>query len=279
MRHTLGKAKDILLRPISAKLANETIKRLHYSGKVVQNSQLHIGVYLNGRIEGAMQFGPSMDKRKLMGLVEGTGWNEFIELNRMAFSDALPRNSESRALAIAVRLLRQYAPQVKWFVSFADATQSGDGAIYRAAGFVLTAIKTNAQLYRFPHAHDMDAGPLIDAGLSDTEILVLRKWLHVIAPVGHAVVHSMTVEGRPVAHKMSIEGGVRPSKLLSEVKHIMRKVTNGATSADRLFRLMGGEPAAGFQLRYIKFVDESWRQRLTVDELPYAAIAEPSSHG
>ena len=27
-----------------------------------------------------MQFGPSLDKRKIQGLVSGTGWNEFIEL-------------------------------------------------------------------------------------------------------------------------------------------------------------------------------------------------------
>jgi hypothetical protein len=40
-----------------------------------------------------MQFGPSLDKRKVQGLVEGTSWNGFIELNRMAFSDRLPRNS------------------------------------------------------------------------------------------------------------------------------------------------------------------------------------------
>ena len=73
-----------------------------------------------------MSFGPSTDKTKLIGLVEGTGWNEFIELNRMAFSDLLPRNSESRALAIAVKLLRKNAPHLKWFVTFADGTQCGD---------------------------------------------------------------------------------------------------------------------------------------------------------
>ncbi len=141
-------AKDILLRPISAQEANALVRRVHYSGKVVNNSQLHIGVFWQGRLEGAMQFGPSIDKRKMLGLVEGTQWNEFVELNRLAFTDALPRNSESRALSVAIRLLREHAPHLKWIVSFADATQCGDGAIYRAAGFLLTGIKKNSQVWQ-----------------------------------------------------------------------------------------------------------------------------------
>jgi hypothetical protein len=142
----MGKAKNIVLRPISAKESNALIKRVHYSGKVTQNSQLHIGVFWNGKLEGALQFGPSIDKRRMKGLVKGTEWNEFTELNRMAFTDDLPRNSESRAIAIAFRLLRKHAPHLKWVISFADATQSGDGAIYRASGFVLTGIKKNNQI-------------------------------------------------------------------------------------------------------------------------------------
>lgn len=97
-----------------------------------------------------MQFGPSLDKRKTMGMVEGTGWNEFTELNRMAFSDALPKNSESRAIAIALRLIRKHLPAIKWVISFADGSQCGDGTIYRAAGFILTGIKKNDQIIEFP---------------------------------------------------------------------------------------------------------------------------------
>lgn len=146
----MGSAKDIILRPIPAKDANALVKRVHYSGKVVQNSQIHIGVFYRGRLEGAMQFGPSLDKRKVQGLVAGTLWNEFIELNRMAFTDALPRNSESRAIAIAMRMLRKHAPHMKWVISFADGTQCGDGTIYRASGFVLTGIERNTQIVEFP---------------------------------------------------------------------------------------------------------------------------------
>jgi len=146
----MAKAKDIHVAPVSRKDADAAIKRLHYSGKVVPNSQLHFGVWLNGRLEGAMQFGPSLDKGKMVGLVEGTRWNGFLELNRLAFSDNLPRNSESRALSIAFKLIRKYYPHIEWVVSFADGTQCGDGTIYRASGFVLTGIKRNGQIIEFP---------------------------------------------------------------------------------------------------------------------------------
>lgn len=142
----MATAKDIRVAPISARDAADLVRRVHYSGKVVQNSQLHLGVFLDGRLEGAMQFGPSLDKRKIQGLVRDTGWNDFIELNRMAFSDRLPRNSESRALAIAFKMIRKHYPHIEWVISFADGTQCGDGTIYRAAGFVLTDVRKNKDI-------------------------------------------------------------------------------------------------------------------------------------
>ena len=141
-------AKNLVIKPITAPSAARVIRRHHYSGKVVPNSQIHLGVFWNGRCEGALQFGPPMDKRKTLGLVEGTRWNGFIELNRMAFSDRLPRNAESRAIAVALRLIKKHYPHIEWVLSFADATQCGDGAIYRAAGFTLTGIKKNRSIIR-----------------------------------------------------------------------------------------------------------------------------------
>lgn len=139
-------AKDLIIKPIDRNEANNFVRKIHYSGKVALNSQLHLGVFWNGRLEGVMQFGPSIDKRKTQRLVEGTLWNGFLELNRMAFSETLPKNSESRAIAVAMKLIRKHAPQVKWVISFADATQCGDGTIYRASGFVLTGIKKNKEI-------------------------------------------------------------------------------------------------------------------------------------
>jgi len=143
-------AKDIRVAPISATSAKALVRRYHYSGKVVNNSQLHLGVFLDGRAEGVMSFGRSMKQREMIPLVEGTEWNGAMELNRMAFSDRLPRNSESRALSCAFRLIRKHYPHIEWVVSFSDACQCGDGTIYRAAGFLLIDVKKNKSLYGLP---------------------------------------------------------------------------------------------------------------------------------
>ena len=142
----MASAKDLRVAPIRAADANKLVKRLHYSGKVVPNSQVHLGVFLGDRLEGAMQFGPSINKKGTIQIVRDTKWHGFTELNRMAFSERLPRNSESRAIAVAMRLLRKNYPHLEWVVSFADGTQCGDGTIYRASGFVLTDIRVSDAL-------------------------------------------------------------------------------------------------------------------------------------
>ena len=144
----MGDAKRLIVKPIAAKDANRIVQSLHYSGKTARTSTVHLGVFLDGKCGGAMQFGGSINKRGMLGLVEGTNWNEFIELNRMAFSDWLPRNSESRAIAAAMRFIRKQYSWIKWVVSFADGCQCGDGTIYRASGFVLTAIRPNTTMWK-----------------------------------------------------------------------------------------------------------------------------------
>jgi hypothetical protein len=139
----MGRAKEIIVKVIPAKIANEFVKKHHYSGKVVPNSNLHFGCFLDGNLHGVLSYGTSMDKRKVLPLVENTLWNEMLELNRMAFDDYLPKYSESRCISITIKLLKKNAPHIKWILSYSDGTQCGDGTIYRASGFYLTGVKEN----------------------------------------------------------------------------------------------------------------------------------------
>lgn len=205
-------AKDLRIHPISSADARRVTRALHYSGKVVPNSQLHLGVFYRGRCGGVLSFGPSIDKRRMAGLVTGSKLNEFIELNRMCLADWLPRNGESRSLAVAMRILRKRHPILKWVVSFADGCQCGDGTIYRASGFVLTGIKRNTSLLRAPDGS-----------------VVAKKTLD----------NTRTSDGRYMSSRAAASGF---------------------------------QPLEGFQLRYVYFLDPSWRQRLSVEEIPFSAI-------
>lgn len=166
----MATAKDLIVKPIKSADAIAFVKAHHYSGKAAINANVHLGAFLDDRLHGVMQFGSSLDKRRIQGLVSGTQWHEFLELNRMAFDDKLPRNSESRALSIAWRLFKKNSPQLKWVISFADGTQCGDGTIYRAAGFVLTGINENKTIWQMP-----DGFIFADVGLRASSSLLREK--------------------------------------------------------------------------------------------------------
>ena len=146
----MNSAKALHVAPIKSRAANRFVTIHHYSGRALNNSQLHLGVFLDTRLVGAMQFGPPMYRRQILGLIEGTAWDGMWELNRMVFVDNTPRNSESRALGVAFRLIRQQYPRIEWILSYADATQCGDGTVYRACGFILTGIRRNNQTWISP---------------------------------------------------------------------------------------------------------------------------------
>ena len=138
-------AKNIFIKPLLANIANNFIKQNHYSKKVVPNSKLHFGVFLNKKLEGVLQYGSPINKKGSINIVKDTKWNSMLELNRMAFSEKLPKNSESRAISVTLKIIKKTYPHMEWILSFADGTQCGDGTIYRASGFILTDIrKSNA---------------------------------------------------------------------------------------------------------------------------------------
>lgn len=223
----MASVKEIKLGIIPAPTANAFIKKHHYSGKVVNNSILHFGAFMDGKLHGVMSFGPSTDKSKIQPLVAGTGWNEFMELNRMAFDDYLPRNSESYCISKAMKLIKKNAPQIKWIVSFADGCSCGDGTIYRASNFVLTGIKENKSLYLLPSGEK---------------------------------IHQMTIQTSPTAPRPELGG------------RSLYEITGGSRSMKKYMEVSGAVPLPGFQLRYIYFIDKSYRKRLTVPEIPFSEI-------
>lgn len=261
----MGDAKTLTVKPIKAADANRIVRAIHYSGKTVNNSQVHLGVFMGDRCGGAMQFGPSLDKRKIQGLVKGTLWNEFIELNRMAFADWLPRNGESRCIGYAMRWLKKTYPWLQWVISFADGTQCGDGTIYRASGFVLTGIKKNNQIWEAPSGKVFQANSA--RGVANCNVKHAEAMQEV--KEYHAQVFSRT----------SLTDG-RSKQQQQQAKEIISRTTTtkgghiletGAASM-KVFKDAGWVPKEGFQLRYIYFLDKTARDRLTVPVIPFSEI-------
>lgn len=215
----MGRAKDIIVKVIPSNIANDFIKKYHYSGKVVQNSKLHFGCFLDGQLHGVMSYGSPLDKRKVLPLVHTKEdkpvlWNEMLELNRMAFDECLPKNSESRCIAVSFKLIKKNAPHIRWILSFSDGTQCGDGTIYRASGFVLTGIVENSNTCRLPNGE---------------------------------VIHKMTLESSPL----------QPRKELGGASYYA--LTNGKYNFNKYVKAVKGAILKGYQLRYIYLIDKTCR--------------------
>lgn len=231
----MGRAKEIELKVIPASIANSFVKAHHYSGKVVPNSNLHFGAFLDGKLHGVMSYGPSLCKANMLGIVEGTKWNEFLELNRMAFDDYLPRNSESYCIGKSLRLIKKHAPQIKWVVSFADGCQCGDGTIYRASNFILTGIKEGTHFYRLPNGESYTALTMKLHGYSGQLTRVCSKELF------------DKIVGTRVGNSQCI---------------------------DSLMEAIGATKLKGYSLRYMYFLDPKYKSRLTVPIIPFSQIDE-----
>lgn len=213
----MGRAKEIIVKVIPAKIANEFVKRHHYSKKSCTTSTLHFGAFLDDKLHGVMSFGNPIDKRKVLPLVQPSKWNEMLELNRMAFDDYLPKNSESRCFSIAIKLLKKNAPQIKWILSFSDGTQCGDGTIYRASGFILTAVrKSTSDLWELPQQ--------------------LKQYN----------------DGKDVAHRMTCQG-----KTCRLGAWVLSKYGTNNVPLEKLQKDNGGKLLDGFQLRYIYLIDKT----------------------
>lgn len=185
-----------------------------------------------------MQFGCPLDKRKVLGLVvdqdgNPAKWNDMLELNRMAFDEALPRNSESRCISIAIRLIKKNATHIRWILSFADGTHCGDGTIYRASGFKLTGV-SSASMIELPEKYWKYNG-------------------------GGHYAHRMTLQA-----KSNVMYGImqRDLGLHGEYKTM-------EWYADKL----GTKVIEGYQLRYIYIIDKAFRLTVpelpfsTIDEI------------
>lgn len=243
----MGRAKEIVVKVIPSKIANEFVKKHHYSGKVVPNSTLHFGCFLDNNLHGVMSYGPSINKKGTINLVEGTGWNEFIELNRMAFDDYLPKNSESRCIAISIKLIKKHAPQIKWIISFSDGTQCGDGTIYRASGFKLAGVaenagicKINGEVSHIKKTYDMgltssflkksDIPKLKELGF-DVELLVgyQLKYVYLIDKT-----RKITVPILPFSKIDELQAGMYKGKKISLAE---RKALSGEVDSNANFKL------------------------------------------
>lgn len=122
----------VILTP--REIVNALVRANHYSGTVNIGSAFHFGVYAPGLV-GVLSFGTGQNPARGDAVVAGTKNGEWLELDRMWIHAKMPRNTESRAIAFCIKVLRRLRPRLAWIQSFADERCGRYGVVYQAANF------------------------------------------------------------------------------------------------------------------------------------------------
>ena len=108
---------------------------------------LHVysfGALYKGYCWGALTFGIP-NAKNIKGLYNSDEQHGVLEITRLAFEEGAPKNSPSRLISQAIKLVQQRYP-LRLVVTYADTAQNHDGGIYKASNFKyhgLTAQKTD----------------------------------------------------------------------------------------------------------------------------------------
>jgi hypothetical protein len=126
-------ALQLFFKEVEPKTASDVYKRWHYLKDQGFISTINFGVYYKDVLLGAISFGPpnATDLKGYWNRNTQKGW---YEIKRLALSPDCPKNSESRCIAITIKLLKKNI-DIKGIVTYADDGQGHVGTIYKASGF------------------------------------------------------------------------------------------------------------------------------------------------
>lgn len=126
----------MIVRPITRSEAREICKRHPHASSLPNSSKYYMVAYENNRLLGLAVWGwgvlPAATPKKLFG--NGTT-NDYLELNRFFVMDDAPPNSPSQFLNICAKIIKKYAPHIKYLYTYAAGFQGLIGTIYQAAGY------------------------------------------------------------------------------------------------------------------------------------------------
>ena len=139
----------VSIRPIYKPLARDIIEKNHYSGRL-SSCRYPLGIFY--QTDNQHQFFDEAEE-KLIGVacygfpvgrrVVGSIFEEEIienknvlELTRLFIHDGYGKNIESHVISASFKWMKQFAPNIKVLISYADPEQSHDGAIYQATNWI-----------------------------------------------------------------------------------------------------------------------------------------------
>lgn len=128
----------------SRKAVKYAVEKYHYSQNAAPRAyDLPFAVFERDEFCGVICYGRGATND--IGSPYGLNSGQCIELIRVALNGK--QNKTSQAVARSLRILKQYAPQVRMVVSYADPEQGHAGTIYQAMNWLYMGRTTPADEY------------------------------------------------------------------------------------------------------------------------------------
>ncbi len=161
-----------------------------------------LGVFWCGRCEGVMTFGNPISNLAVHRY--GLRQCDSLELRKLWMTDVPPKNSESRALSVAIMLIKKHYPQIQIVLTYCDESESA--VAYKAAGWIpqdahryVREVKYNGRWLSMRDANRLRVTSLAEEVRHESR----RKWVYPLsASVAQLVEQSpprgsMAVRSRP----------------------------------------------------------------------------------
>jgi hypothetical protein len=136
--------QPMLVKPVPFVVAKRLIEKNHYLHTFPGGTKLAFGIFVDNHLQGAISLGAG--PANAYNLVYQACPDDCLVLTRLWLSDELPRNSESKVIAVILRSLKQHTA-VKFLVSYADPSQGHVGTIYQATNWLYTGLSEAMPLY------------------------------------------------------------------------------------------------------------------------------------
>lgn len=126
--------------PIKRETYKGWLLEKHYAKRLC-NVMYAFGLFIDKELEGVITFGMPPSSTLGSSICGDKYKSDVLELNRLITNDGLPKNTLSRFLVQAIKML----PKPKIIISFADENFGHHGYIYQATNFIYTGRSSNTK--------------------------------------------------------------------------------------------------------------------------------------
>lgn len=131
--------KKYFVDQVNSSKAYQFMCMYHYSHVGFKKSKLNLGIFKKDtkQLVGVLQLGcaASAGIRLDRYVKEPIKIEEYMELNRFAMADSEERNSESMAISLGLKWIKQNRPDIKLIVSYSGRVEGNYGYIYQATNW------------------------------------------------------------------------------------------------------------------------------------------------